>query len=271
MTSTDNRSLVETVVTTVVPPAHSDVDITLAGDQTLPPIQSSEANENACDEYVYGIYAMHFIEMYPDESALSISFVGSLSAGITYAMGMVAGMITDRCGYRTTGLVGSVIAGVACILASFATKGVLFGVGTSLVYFPAVSAPSQWFPPNKRGLAMGISVSGVGIGGLFMASLTQLMINNIGVAWALRTTGIICFVFMGGASLLVCERHADVIIVPSSAEKIEDQPEKASASDELARSKTIMAILKELDMICLFISEFSSSFGHLIPFYFISS
>ncbi|RUP43890.1 major facilitator superfamily domain-containing protein [Jimgerdemannia flammicorona] len=261
--------------------------------------------------------------MYPDESALSISFVGSLSAGITYAMGMVAGMITDHCGYRTTGLVGSVIAGVACILASFATKvclvrikvvfaltsprareqsrelgfyfllfffilffvsrsyhqlwhlhltqGVLFGVGTSLVYFPAVSAPSQWFPPNKRGLAMGISVSGVGIGGLFMASLTQLMINNIGVAWALRTTGIICFVFMGGASLLVCERHADVIMVPSSAEKIEDQPEKAPASDELVRSKTITAILKELDMICLFISEFSSSFGHLIPFYFISS
>ncbi|RUS33703.1 hypothetical protein BC938DRAFT_484315 [Jimgerdemannia flammicorona] len=71
---------------------------------------------------------MHFMEMYPDESALSITFVGSLSAGITYAMGSVTGTIASRCGYRITGLVGAVIAGVAYILASFATKVHLVGI-----------------------------------------------------------------------------------------------------------------------------------------------
>lgn len=44
---------------------------------------------------------------------------------------------------------------------------------------------------KKRGLAIGLSVAGTGIGGLAFSPLTQTMITNLGVAWALRIQGII--------------------------------------------------------------------------------
>lgn len=222
------------------------------------------------NEYIYGVYAEYYTTMFPNASSLSITFVGSLGSAMTYFVGMIAGVIADRWGYRTTGLIGSMLVAAGCVLASFATQvwhlyltqGILFGIGSSLVYFPAVSAPTHWFPPHQRGLVVGISVSGVGVGGLFMAPLTQFMIERIGVAWALRVTGIVCFVLMGGACLLLREKRTKEVV---------DTEKKADERIEVQRKpKASLAVFKELNMICMLVTEFASSFGYLVPFYFLS-
>lgn len=66
-----------------------------------------------------------------------------------------------------------------------------------------VRAP--WFS-KRRGLAIGIAVSGTGIGGLAFGPLTELMITNLGIEWALRITGIVQFVVVIICALLYRSR-----------------------------------------------------------------
>ncbi|KAF8980425.1 hypothetical protein BGZ46_004210 [Entomortierella lignicola] len=71
-----------------------------------------------------------------------------------------------------------------------------------ILYYPAIGAPSHWFNA-RRGLALGIAVSGTGVGGLILAPSTQALVDNIGISWTLRILAIIYVVICGGASLMI--------------------------------------------------------------------
>ncbi|KAJ2611459.1 hypothetical protein H4S08_003154 [Coemansia sp. RSA 1365] len=83
------------------------------------------------------------------------------------------------------------------LLASFCTEpwqlcltlGIVFGLGAGLVFGPTSTAPAGWFT-KRRGLATGITVSGVGIGGLIIAPLTEFLVRKTSVAWSQRITAI---------------------------------------------------------------------------------
>lgn len=60
-------------------------------------------------------------------------------------------------------------------------------MGSSFIYFPAVSIPSQYFV-KRRGVATGIAVSGSGIGGLVISVATEKLLLSIGFSWAMRST-----------------------------------------------------------------------------------
>lgn len=76
------------------------------------------------------------------------------------------------------------------------------GVGASLVWFPCVSAAQQWFS-RRRGLSVGIAISGSGFGGLILSNVIQAAIDNLGYRWALRIVGFISFVLLSIAALVV--------------------------------------------------------------------
>ncbi|KAI8378769.1 major facilitator superfamily domain-containing protein [Choanephora cucurbitarum] len=107
-------------------------------------------------------------------------------------------------------MTGTVLCTAALILASFATQvwqifltqGVLFGLGASFVSLPCIGAPQQWFS-TKRGLAIGLAMSGSGIGGLVVANISMAVIKSLGYRWALRVDGIIVFVLLSISSFLV--------------------------------------------------------------------
>lgn len=69
------------------------------------------------------------------------------------------------------------------------------GVGSSLVWFPCITAPQQWFT-KRRGLAVGIAISGSGFGGLILSNIIQAAIDHLGYQWALRIVGFISFVML---------------------------------------------------------------------------
>ncbi|KAM3588910.1 hypothetical protein VKS41_001339 [Umbelopsis sp. WA50703] len=77
----------------------------------------------------------------------------------------------------------------------FLTQGVLFGLGASFIWFPCIGASQQWFS-ERRGLAIGLAMSGSGIGGLVVANIAQAAISNVGYRWALRIIGIMAFVLL---------------------------------------------------------------------------
>lgn len=72
-------------------------------------------------------------------------------------------------------------------------------------FYPTISAVNVWFA-QKRGLALGIVVSGSSIGGIVWPILIERLIRMIGFPWALRTIGFICLAVLVPAVLLVTER-----------------------------------------------------------------
>lgn len=107
---------------------------------------------------------------------------------------------------RKVCLVGATLFTAAHILASFGTRlwhfaltqGVLLGLGTCLAYMTSVTVAPTWFGA-RRGLAMGIILSGTGVGGLVWAPALKACIDAIGYRNTLRLTGAVSFVLNTGA------------------------------------------------------------------------
>ena len=117
---------------------------------------------------------------------------------------------------RTITLVGAVLFAVASILASFGqklwhfhlTQGLLLGCGTCLAYIPAVTVAPGWFK-ERRGLAMGIVLSGTGIGGTLWAPVLRALNAEIGFRNTLRLTGGLSFLLIA-ASGWVLKWHPEI-------------------------------------------------------------
>lgn len=72
------------------------------------------------------------------------------------------------------------------------TQGLIYGIGTSLVYFPVISVAPEYFDAH-RGSAMGFILSAAGIGGLAYAPAARVMLARVGAAWTLRILGLANF------------------------------------------------------------------------------
>jgi nitrate/nitrite transporter NarK len=71
--------------------------------------------------------------------------------------------------------------------------GVLGGVGTSLIFTPAIACIGHWFMV-KRGNATGLAAAGGSIGGVVYPLMLQKLFVTVGWGWALRVQG---FTFLG--------------------------------------------------------------------------
>jgi len=105
----------------------------------------------------------------------------------------LAGGLVGRWGPRNTGLLGGILVGAGWILAGFASNitwltvfyGVVGGAGVGIIYGCPIAVAAKWFP-DKKGIAVGLTVMGFGLSALIMAPLMRSMIANPGIG-ALRT------------------------------------------------------------------------------------
>ncbi|KAJ3288089.1 hypothetical protein HDU79_005101 [Rhizoclosmatium sp. JEL0117] len=126
--------------------------------------------------------------------------------------------------------------------------GLMYGTGASLIYFPAVSLPSQYFE-KRRGLATGIAVAGTGCGGLVFSVLTEKLISSVGLGWTLRITAILCFALM-------------MLITPVMKTRL---PRSSSSSS----SKTDFAFLKAPVFYYLLFACFLANWVMFVPLDFL--
>ncbi|KAK0443068.1 major facilitator superfamily domain-containing protein [Desarmillaria tabescens] len=166
-------------------------------------------------ESSWGVYQSHYFvscDLGPVSNS-DLAWVGSIQATGQPLVGILAGILAQRIGYRLTGFIGTCIMCIGLISASFSThiwhlyltQGVLFGVGSGFAFIPAVCIPSQWFTKH-RGLATGIAASGYGVGGLLLSPVTQRLIDLLGFRWALRITGLLTLVALGVADIYLRPR-----------------------------------------------------------------
>jgi MFS transporter, ACS family, hexuronate transporter len=105
-------------------------------------------------------------------------------------MSLPAGWLTDRLGVRATLGLGQLVIGGGVVLAALGSNLaaclaclVLAGFGFSVLNPSTGKAVVEWFPPRRRGMAMGIKQTGLTLGGLAGA----LVLPSLALAFGWRT------------------------------------------------------------------------------------
>ncbi|WP_408223660.1 oxalate/formate MFS antiporter [Paraburkholderia dipogonis] len=108
------------------------------------------------------------------------------------------GALIDRFGPRRLISIGTVLAGVSWVLASYAhstamlylTYGCVGGLGTGIVYVGVVGFVVRWFP-DRRGFAAGVAAAGYGMGAIVTTFPISASLATHGVESTLWLYGII--------------------------------------------------------------------------------
>ncbi len=108
-----------------------------------------------------------------------------------------AGRLSDKIGPRKVVLAGGVLMTIGFILSGYIqskfqlyiTYGVIAGLGGGTVYLPPIATGPKWWP-DRRALATGFAVVGLGLGSFIMAPLATWIIAEHGWRYVFIWVGI---------------------------------------------------------------------------------
>ncbi len=143
----------------------------------------------------------------------TIGWIFSVYIFLSFGCGITIGPVFDAYGPRFLILGGSISLLLSVFLMSICTQywhfmlafGLLGGVGTALIFTPAVSAIGHWFM-KKRANATGIAAAGGSVGGVIFPLALQKLFASLGWAWALRIQGFVFLVLLIPANLFIRSR-----------------------------------------------------------------
>lgn len=149
---------------------------------------------------------------------------GAFSFGflISAFLSPLLGRLMDARGPRTVSMIGIAITAAGMLLATqasvpwhfYATLGVLVGAGSVCLGYScqALFLPA-WFE-RRRGLAMSIAFSGVGLGSIVLLPLLQRLIDQTGWRSACTAVGLIALLALAPLALLLERRPQDLGLLP---------------------------------------------------------
>jgi MFS family permease len=155
---------------------------------------------------------------------------GAFSFGflVSAALSALAGRIMDRHGPRV------VIESGVCLMAGgllmapaiekpwqlYATLGVLVGTDANLMSFTAQSLfLPNWFV-RRRGLAISIAFSGVGVGAIVLLPWLQTIIDQHGWRASCRAMGLLVLLVLVPLNLLVQRQPEDIGLLPDGGPRL---------------------------------------------------
>ncbi len=171
---------------------------------------------------LYGIHFSFGIFFKSIESEFSLTRAATstiLSANLLLAgvYSFFAGWALDRYGPSLVVLLMGIFTGLSLVLTSqtnalwqlFITYSLLLAMGTGPLYVVPMSAVSRWFD-KKRGLALGLSSVGVGLGTLVMAPFATYLITNFNWHTAYLVIGLIAWLVVIPLSMLLKKEPREV-------------------------------------------------------------
>ena len=175
---------------------------------------------------LYGIYFSFgiFFKSIASEFSLTRTETSAIaSANILLAgfFAFVSGWALDRYGPKLIVLFMGIFTGLSLILTSqttslwqlFITYSLLLSIGTGAVYVVPMSTVSRWFN-RKRGLALGLASTGVGLGMIIFAQLATHLITNYDWRTAYLVMGLIAWVAIIPLSRLLKGDPSEVGALP---------------------------------------------------------
>jgi MFS family permease len=155
--------------------------------------------------YSYGAFLEELRADFGAGRALASVFF-SLTALLYFGLGSVSGAALDRYGPRRVLLAGAVAFGVGLLVTAragslpvaLAAYGLGVGIGVACAYVPMVALVGGWFE-QRRTLALGVAVAGIGLGTLTVPPATAALIEASGWRTAYLVHGL-----AGAAVLAIC-------------------------------------------------------------------
>ena len=232
----------------------------------------------------FGFYAIGvFITPLEDAFGWSrgqVSLAMALAQLFNGFTGPIVGALVNRVGVRVILAGGALLMGLALALLSLTWSlfylyplFILMGVGQAgIMLIPITTVVSNWFR-RKRGLAMGLTTAGIGMGGLVMAPLAALLIGGLGWRATFLIMGLVVIaVGLPVAAFVVRQHPRDSGLLPdgdAAYVDADDLPARADAEDDhwtvrqAVRTRAFFAVVIafSLTMACV-----SSVLLHIVPF-----
>jgi OFA family oxalate/formate antiporter-like MFS transporter len=159
-------------------------------------------------------------------------------------VGILGGWASDRYGPKVVTFIIGSFTGISLILTSQTTSawqlvityGFLLSLGTGAVFPVVNSTASRWFH-KKRGLALGITTSGTGLGIIIMAPFATYLISHFSWRTAFLVLGVIAWLVIASLSLLLKRDPRDIGLLPdgvkseASQNRIHTRASKPKLSD----------------------------------------
>ncbi|EDO32800.1 predicted protein, partial [Nematostella vectensis] len=125
-----------------------------------------------------------------------LACVGSMAYGMLFFIGPVTTALTDHVGCRKMVMIGTCLIILGLVTSSFATSlsvlyvtfGVLWSIGASFAYFPAILVLRFYFFGNLS-FANGLSMTGAGIGTIVLNSVINYVNQRYGWRTGMRMLG----------------------------------------------------------------------------------
>ncbi|KAJ9618804.1 hypothetical protein H2204_012936 [Knufia peltigerae] len=161
-----------------------------------------------------GIYQAYLsTHQLKDYSESTVGWIFGIYAFLSFFFGIQIGPIFDAKGPRYLILSGSVLLTAAMLILGvcreywhfLVTIGVMCGMGTSLIFTPAIAAVGHFFL-HKRGQATGLAATGGSLGGIIFPLMLQSLFPRIGWAWSTRVVALIDLVLFVFANLFIKSR-----------------------------------------------------------------
>lgn len=140
----------------------------------------------------------------------SLSVIPAITGLIHGFATLASGMVSDRLGPRPVILVGAVLIGAGLVMSSrvsaawqlFLVYCIPVGLGTASTYVPLSAFISRRFAV-RRGTALGLLTSGIGMGIVIVPLLTSFLLDSQGWRDTYLALGIGAALFMAGAAVFL--------------------------------------------------------------------
>lgn len=157
--------------------------------------------------YSYSVIQVHLRKLFEDyglrvsATEMQVPFIVFL---LFFAITMpLAGRYIEKYSPKKVAYLGAILVGLGWFLASLASSpldlvflyGIVGGVGVGITYNCPIVAVGRWFP-DKRGLALGITLFGFGVSAAIIAPLFDFLTANFGVMSTFRILGVLFFIFI---------------------------------------------------------------------------
>ncbi len=201
-------------------------------------------------------------------SRAEIAMAFSICALIFGLTTFIAGKMSDRYGPRIVVIIGSIILAVGFVLSGFIhskwqlylTYGVVAGLGGGLVYLPPIATAPKWWP-DRKALATGFTVVGLGLGSFIMAPLATYVITDPNLGWRY------VFIYVGIAMGIMGMVAAICLDVPPAGWKPEGwnpTPVQGNAESTRGRDYLFGEAIRTSQFWLLYVSFFCGCFAGLM-------